>query len=146
MKIYDVAIVGAGPAGSAAAIRLVREGAKVLLVDKKEFPRDKVCGDALIPDSLKCLRRLGVMDQVLSKGKKLDTAILYSPSRIEVQVPGEFVTIKRFDFDSLLVSEACASGVQFQNLAVSSIEEDRGGTGFDRFRYQSSGGNAGHRR
>src|SRR6185437_14911397 len=44
MHRYDVAIIGAGPAGSAAAIGLARRGATVLLADRARFPRDKTCG------------------------------------------------------------------------------------------------------
>jgi flavin-dependent dehydrogenase len=47
----DVLVVGAGPAGSACAQQLARAGFKVLLVDQHDFPRDKVCGDGLIPDA-----------------------------------------------------------------------------------------------
>jgi len=46
---YDVIIVGAGPAGSAAAIPLAQAGQKVLIVDSSEFPREKPCGDAILP-------------------------------------------------------------------------------------------------
>src|SRR6266481_1397859 len=47
MERFDVLVVGAGPAGSAAAIRLAEAGASVLLVDKARFPRDKPCGGGL---------------------------------------------------------------------------------------------------
>ena len=46
---WDVIIVGAGPAGSIAALTLARRGHRVLLVDRRRFPRDKACGDGLIP-------------------------------------------------------------------------------------------------
>ncbi|HEY7805441.1 MAG TPA: FAD-dependent oxidoreductase, partial [Orrella sp.] len=48
----DVLIVGAGPAGCAAAITLAQAGVDVLLIDQHDFPRDKVCGDGLIPDAM----------------------------------------------------------------------------------------------
>ena len=47
----DVLVVGAGPAGSACATALARDGVEVLLADAHRFPRDKVCGDGLIPDA-----------------------------------------------------------------------------------------------
>ena len=46
-KKFDVVIVGAGPAGSACAIKLADSGLKIALLDKATFPRDKTCGDAL---------------------------------------------------------------------------------------------------
>lgn len=50
MTSFDVAIIGAGPAGSTTAIALHNSGLTVALIDKNEFPRDKICGDALSPD------------------------------------------------------------------------------------------------
>ncbi len=60
MKKYDVIIVGAGPAGSTAAYFLARTGAKVCLVDKQTFPRDKVCGDGVNSFTLAGLERMGL--------------------------------------------------------------------------------------
>nr|WP_277881557.1 geranylgeranyl reductase family protein [Hymenobacter cyanobacteriorum] len=55
---YDVAIVGAGPAGTACALALRHSGLRVALLDKAEFPRDKVCGDAVPGQAFKALRQL----------------------------------------------------------------------------------------
>ena len=60
----DVLVVGAGPAGSACAQALARAGLDVVLVDQHDFPRDKVCGDGLIPDTHAALKRLGVYEEV----------------------------------------------------------------------------------
>ncbi|MGH9122895.1 MAG: FAD-dependent oxidoreductase, partial [Acidimicrobiales bacterium] len=46
-RVADMIVVGAGPAGCAAAITAVRAGAKVVMIDKARFPRDKCCGDGL---------------------------------------------------------------------------------------------------
>ncbi|HZC79352.1 MAG TPA: FAD-dependent oxidoreductase, partial [Ktedonobacterales bacterium] len=54
----DVAIVGAGPAGCAAAMALLRQGRTVALLEKTRFPRDKICGDFLTPGSVALLRDL----------------------------------------------------------------------------------------
>ena len=56
----DVAVIGAGPAGSAAALVLARAGARVALVDKTAFPRDKACGDLVGPRGVQALEDLGV--------------------------------------------------------------------------------------
>jgi flavin-dependent dehydrogenase len=82
MKDYDVVIVGAGPAGSAAAYHLAREGVRVALVDKSEFPREKVCGDGLITDCLAALTRMGIADTVKGLGKPSSTMELWTPSRV----------------------------------------------------------------
>ena len=55
---YDIAIVGAGPAGSACALALRHSGLRVALLDKAQFPRDKVCGDAIPGQAFKALRQL----------------------------------------------------------------------------------------
>ncbi len=59
-KRYDVLVVGAGPAGSIAALVLARGGARVALLDKARFPRDKACGDLIGPRGLEVLTDLGV--------------------------------------------------------------------------------------
>jgi len=55
---FDIAIVGAGPAGTACALALRHSGRRVVLLDKAQFPRDKVCGDAIPGHALKALRQL----------------------------------------------------------------------------------------
>jgi len=56
----DVAIIGAGPAGCAAAITLARRGLDVTMYDKATFPRDKFCGDGLTVGALRLLEDLGL--------------------------------------------------------------------------------------
>jgi geranylgeranyl reductase family protein len=63
---FDIGIIGAGPAGSSAAISLARKGYSVVLVDKSTFPRSKLCGDFLNPISWPLFERLGVAEELLS--------------------------------------------------------------------------------
>src|SRR2546421_12951325 len=56
----DVVVVGAGPGGSSAAYHLAKHGLRVLLLEKTEFPREKVCGDGLTPRAVRQLVRMGV--------------------------------------------------------------------------------------
>ncbi len=56
----DAIVVGAGPGGSATATHLARRGLKVALLEKAEFPREKVCGDGLTPRATRQLIRLGI--------------------------------------------------------------------------------------
>lgn len=51
-KLYDVIVVGAGPGGSSAATFAAKQGLSTLLVDRADFPRDKVCGDGLTPQAI----------------------------------------------------------------------------------------------
>ena len=62
----DVAVVGAGPAGAAAALFAARRGLRVIVVDKQTFPRDKPCGEGLMPSGRPALRELGLEDAVVS--------------------------------------------------------------------------------
>jgi menaquinone-9 beta-reductase len=62
--IYDAAVVGAGPAGAATAIHLVRAGMRVVLLDKAAFPRDKACAEYLSPACEPLLAELGVLDML----------------------------------------------------------------------------------
>ncbi len=63
---YDCLVIGAGPAGSAAAIEMARAGLKVLVVDRGEFPRFRI-GESFLPRTREALRRLGVLDQCLAR-------------------------------------------------------------------------------
>ncbi len=56
----DVIVIGAGPGGSATAYHLAQHGVRVLLLEKTEFPREKVCGDGLTPRAVRQLIRMGV--------------------------------------------------------------------------------------
>jgi menaquinone-9 beta-reductase len=64
----DVAVIGAGPAGAAAALFAARRGLRVIVVDKQAFPRDKPCGEGLMPSGRPALRELGLEAAVVSSG------------------------------------------------------------------------------
>jgi geranylgeranyl reductase family protein len=83
-QVYDVCVVGAGPSGSTCAYYLARQGKRVLLLERKEFPRDKVCGDAVCSRAQFHLRRMGVLQEILAenKGRWAEVGGLVSPSGI----------------------------------------------------------------
>lgn len=68
-RYYDAVVVGAGPAGCAAAYRLAVRGRRVLLLEAQRFPRDKVCGDALTQRAVRILAAMGVLDSVPHAGQ-----------------------------------------------------------------------------
>ncbi|MEV1154405.1 geranylgeranyl reductase family protein [Micromonospora chokoriensis] len=61
---FDAVVVGAGPGGAAAAYRLAVSGRRVLLLDRREFPRDKCCGDGLTRNAVRLLDTMGVLDEL----------------------------------------------------------------------------------
>jgi flavin-dependent dehydrogenase len=109
---WDAVVVGAGPAGSVAARELARLGKRVLLVDKAEFPRRKVCGCCLNAAAVDSLERLGLgvvlRDAVPLTGVRLATAGHFA----NVRLPGG-VALSRDGFDAALIREAIATGVEF---------------------------------
>ncbi len=108
----DVLVVGAGPAGSAAAITLARAGLDVVLVDHHAFPRDKVCGDGLIPDAHRALRRLGVLDEVMAQAQPVTHAGLVASRGGRVDVPGTLAVLPRRELDDIVCRAAVRAGAR----------------------------------
>ena len=108
----DVLVVGAGPAGSACALELARRGIDTLLVDQSDFPRDKICGDGLIPDAHAALARLGVLQEVLAQAQPCTHVRAFGPSGLSVDVPGQLAVLPRKELDHLLVRAAERAGAR----------------------------------
>ena len=118
MEAFDVAIVGGGPAGSSCAAFCAGAGLRTLVLEREQFPREKVCGDCLNPECWPVLRRLGIAERVreLPHGI-LDTVefIAIGGRKIVVALPsGEEseIAIKRSLFDALLLARARELGVE----------------------------------
>ena len=127
-RLWDVLIVGAGPAGSTAALHLASRGYNVLLLDKQRFPRDKVCGDGLISDAIRCLQRAGLYGEVCKVGRQVETVTVFSPSRIEVEIPGNFWTVKRLALDEILAGGAVSKGAVLGQGNVKKVSVSSEGT------------------
>ncbi|MGK2898140.1 MAG: NAD(P)/FAD-dependent oxidoreductase [Burkholderiaceae bacterium] len=108
----DVLVIGAGPAGCAAAITLARAGLDVVLVDQHAFPRDKVCGDGLIPDAHRALRRLGVLDAVMAQARASGFVGCIGPRGGRVDVPGVLAVLPRRQLDEIVCRAAVAAGAR----------------------------------
>jgi len=133
----DVIIVGAGPAGSSTAVHAARRGLKVLLLEKSEFPRDKVCGDGLTPRATRQLIRLGIDTSEEAGWLRNKGLRIYGghtePFELDwpdlADFPNYGLVRPRADFDNLLAQHAVAQGVTLvQNCNVSGpIRDDRSG-------------------
>ncbi len=110
----DVVVVGAGPSGATTALLLARRGHPVVLVDRARFPRDKACGEGVMPPGVAALRRMGLYERVLATGAQALDGVTYRHQRAGVEVhvpfpmpPGGGPTgglgVRRTTFDAVLV-------------------------------------------
>jgi geranylgeranyl reductase family protein len=131
VKRFDAAIVGAGPAGSSAAIFLARRGYSVALIDKAVFPREKLCGDFLNPAGWNLFGRLGIRDALLASDHQKIRAFRVSTASAEALIAFTRVYgigIRRRVFDGLLAKQAVREGAQFsEGMRLSAAEREGGG-------------------
>ena len=118
----DVLVVGAGPAGTAAALTAHARGLTVAWADKAAFPRDKTCGDGLTTQALRLLEHLGFSRTELAAAEYVPVteAVLVSPSGRVVSLPlprdGDHAgVIPRVSFDAALVAFARRRGVELMS-------------------------------
>ncbi len=117
--MLDVLIAGAGPAGAIAARALALRGARVLLVDRDAFPRDKLCGDTLNPGAVRLLADIGLTGGALEKGLAIAGMRVTGPGRSSDVVARykdghRGVSVLRRDLDMWLVAQAIAAGARFE--------------------------------
>lgn len=108
VKNFDIIICGAGPAGCTAALALKDSGLNIAILDKDEFPRDKVCGDAIPARAVKVLKHISPVfaDRFRDFEQKLSTKhtdVVYGKRKLELhwQIPA--YTCSRLDFDNYLL-------------------------------------------
>ncbi len=131
--LYDVAIVGAGPAGATCAWYLAQHDIEVLLLEKAKFPRDKFCGDAVIPRAQRHLQRMGVLQQLIDAGECLFTTSggFVSPTGIEClsdsaeNPSGTPMSVKRIIMDERIARAAQSVGAELvEEAAVDKVVFD----------------------
>lgn len=119
--MLDVIVAGAGPAGAIAALVLARAGARVLILDRSTFPRDKLCGDTINPGAVRFLRDLGYAGGPLTSGYRLRGMCVTGPtasvtSRYEADAAG--ISVRRRDLDEWLLDAAIQAGVRFEPRTI----------------------------
>jgi flavin-dependent dehydrogenase len=111
---YDAIVVGAGPAGSAAAAVLAGRGRRVLMIEKDRFPRPKVCGEFLSHDARPALSRLGLLERVEATAERIDRGWVHLPDvgGVAFRLPQPALGISRFSLDDLLARRAIELGAE----------------------------------
>ncbi len=131
--MYDVAIVGSGPAGATCAAFCARAGLRTLLLEREKFPRDKVCGDCLNPSCIPVLTRLGIHDRVqaLPHGKltRVDFVAIGGKTVSVLLPPDAEIAVKRSLFDQLLMERAAEAGAEVRDgVTVTALSPPRFGS------------------
>jgi geranylgeranyl reductase family protein len=132
MELYDAVIVGAGPAGSAAAIVLGRAGRRVLLLDRHAFPRDKPCGDLIGARAMAAAAQLGVLPASFGQFARIQGAFIIADGGALDLVPSSAIgrrllaaldarVIPRVHFDDLLVQSAAGAGADLRRATVRDV-------------------------
>jgi menaquinone-9 beta-reductase len=133
---FDALVVGSGPAGSIAATVLARGGARVALVDKAKFPRDKACGDLVGPRGVQLLTDLGI---AVPGAMPVGDMIVVGPTAHRVRLPcfpgltypGHALALPRVQFDAALHEAAIGAGAEaFVDRAAEPLWGERGLEGF----------------
>ncbi len=124
---FDLIVVGGGPAGAVAAATAAREGLRVLVLEREQFPREKVCGDCLNPSCWPVLDRLQISDKIraLPHGQ-LDAVEFIGIDGTSVRLdlpPGAEIAIKRSLLDQALLDRACVLGAEvWEQTTVTRLE------------------------
>ncbi len=128
MNSYDAIIIGGGPAGSSAAIRLAEAGARVALLEEKRMPREKLCGEFITPECFPTLARLGVMDRLTDAGAQRITRLtlsvatgrcVHTPIAKMSDISPWALSLSRGRFDQILFERAREAGaVCLEGVAV----------------------------
>jgi menaquinone-9 beta-reductase len=123
--LYDLIIIGGGPAGASAAISAARQGASVLLLERGRFPRHKVCGEFVSAESLSLLRDLlnRQYAPLIQDAIRIARARLFLDGRtLQASVDPPAASIARFDLDAALWHSTASAGVDArQQITVQSV-------------------------
>ncbi|HVE92300.1 MAG TPA: geranylgeranyl reductase family protein, partial [Actinomycetota bacterium] len=118
MPPHDLIVAGAGPAGSAAAWRAASAGARVVVVDKAVFPRDKPCGDGLTPRAVRSIEQIGLGNE-LKRFHRVDTLRVFGAGKVlefpwpaSETFPQYGYVAARTDLDDMMLRHAQVAGAE----------------------------------
>lgn len=133
---HDIIIIGAGPAGSIAALCLAKSGFDVLVVEKSSFPREKICGDCITPLGVEIINRYGILSYLEKPPHKInsvkiivrETLINQAEFHMNPELPDFALSIQRKDLDNALISAAIDAGaiVEKNTKVIDFIFNDEG--------------------
>lgn len=132
--MYDVAIVGGGPGGATLAALLAQRGRSVVLFDRDQFPRDKLCGEFLSYDALAPLELIGLLEELDREGAtEISRCRIVGPrGTYEFDLPRAARGISRLRLDAMLVRRAAELGATVrEGWAVDAIRRTRDGFAID---------------
>jgi len=119
--MHDLIVIGAGPAGSSTAITAARSGARVLMLERGRFPRHKVCGEFVSPESVSLLRELldSMCSDLLDHAVRIDQARFFIDHQVlHAPVQPAAVSIARLNLDNALWQSAEKSGVEAKQQVI----------------------------
>ena len=122
---HDIAVIGAGPAGSATAYLLAKGGLRVALLDQFDFPREKTCGDGLTPRAVQALAALSVLPQIEPRAFRCSAITLRHSDEVTYRLqfghladlPHYILTLPRYTLDDILLRHAIVAGADFISRA-----------------------------
>jgi len=130
-ELYDVAVIGAGPAGAGAASALAAAGWRVVLIERKKLPHHKVCGEFLSPDAQATLRALGLRDELAALAPRPLTGATLTTRQgatLTMNLPGIAWGLSRYAMDTALAHAAVARGaVLLTETTVTGVAHDEQG-------------------
>lgn len=121
MTKHDLLVIGGGPAGATTAYWAAKAGMDVVLLEKKEFPRVKTCGDGLTPRSIKQLDDIGVLSKLSDKQRNKGIRIVAGKNTLEIDwpvhpdFPDYGLTVYRKELDELVLNAAKEQGVKIHH-------------------------------
>ncbi len=128
-----IAIAGAGPAGSSLAIRLAESGFETVLIERKRFPREKLCGEFISPECFDHFRALGVLDEMLDAGgDHIYETRFFEVGGRSVTVPSRWfggrefaLSLSRAEMDNRLLERARRAGVEvIDGVSIVGVDSD----------------------